>query len=83
MAFVEKHRELVEGVGRDLLEGVGGDDVLQMNGCPWFLRDPRNPTTRVEDSRPAIGTPNTAAPLTGRASDLCWHDAKRPVSVAV
>jgi len=24
-----------------------------------------------------------AAPLTGRASDLCWRDAKRPVSAAV
>ena len=25
----------------------------------------------------------TAATITGRASDLCWHDAKRPVSAAV
>jgi S-adenosylmethionine synthetase len=31
----------------------------------------------------AIGGPNTAAGLTGRASDLGWRDAKQPVSAAV
>jgi hypothetical protein len=31
----------------------------------------------------AIGAPNAAAILTGRASDLCWREAKRPVSAAV
>ncbi len=51
VAFIEKRRQLVEGVGRDLLECVGGHGVLQWTGCPWFLRALRNPTTRLEDTR--------------------------------
>ncbi len=30
-----------------------------------------------------IDAPNTAAAVTGRASELCWRDAKRPVNAAV
>ena len=51
VAFIEKRRKRVEGVGRDLLECVGGHGVLQWTGCPWFLRALRNPTTRLEDTR--------------------------------
>ena len=51
VAFIEKRRKLVEGVGRDLLECVGGHGVLLWTGCPWFLRALRNPTTRLEDTR--------------------------------
>ena len=34
----------------------------------------------MEDTWLCQGTPNAAAPLTGRASDLCWRDAKQPVN---
>src|SRR5258708_18283375 len=37
----------------------------------------RQPVWRTHGS--AIGALNTAGALTGRASDLCWRNAKRPV----
>ena len=51
VAFIEKRRKRVEGVGRDLLECVGGHVVLLWTGCPWFLRALRNPTIRLDDTR--------------------------------
>src|SRR6202040_2225348 len=48
---------------------------------PSRLEEPDNPSRGHTARR--IGTPNTAAALTGRASDLCWREAKRPVSCGV
>ena len=48
---------------------------------PSRPREPDNPSEGHTALR--IGTPNTAAALTGRASEVCWREAKRPVSRGV
>jgi len=52
--------------------------VVRGSFAPRGTRQPR-----LEDTGYAINTESTGAVLTGRASDLCWHDAKRPVSAAM
>jgi hypothetical protein len=54
-----------------------------VNGLSVVPSQPEEPDNPSGGHGSASGAPNTAAVLTGRASDLCWRDAKQPVIAAV